>query len=53
MSGKAYKINLEYIKATDTVKQVCLRRTSVDGSKEDKAVYVLNQDKYDNRFGWN
>ena len=47
--SKQYHVKLEYIKATDTVKQVCLLLTDQD-NKTQKCIYVLNQDKDDNSF---
>lgn len=54
MDKKSYNIKLDYIKATDTVKQVCIKRTNVDDPNDvSRAVYLLNQDKDDDYFNWN
>lgn len=50
----SYNVKLEYIKATDTVKQVCLLLTDTENQNPNanpkKCVYVLNQDKEDDSF---
>ena len=53
MKNRVYNVDsIEYIKATDTVKQVCLQLSYKDGNeiKTQKCVYLLNQDKNDNSF---
>lgn len=49
----SFNVKLEYIKATDTVKQVCLLLTNPDDNTTKKCVYVLNQDKEDDSFNIN